>query len=78
MQTSDVAPLGQQILVVLFGPPVMAALIWVLSRGWAAGIQAGNISDATKQRQKLLFWYLLFFFYVILIAMYSYAWITRR
>ena len=76
MPRPGAAPLGEQILTLIILPPIMASLVWLLSRGWAAGVQGGTISETTKQRQKLLFWFLVIFLYAVAIAIYGYSWLT--
>jgi hypothetical protein len=68
--------LGEQILTLIVLPPIMASVVWLLSRGWAGGVQGGTISETTKQRQKLLFWFLVIFLYALAIAIYGYSWLT--
>jgi len=54
----------------------MAGLIWLMSRGWAKGVQGGSASERTKVRQKFEFWMVLVAMYVIGFAMAIYAWLT--
>jgi hypothetical protein len=70
------APLGEQLPIVLLGPPIMAALFWFMSRGWALSVQGGVASDRTKRRQKIEFWMVLAAMYGIGIGMALYAWLT--
>ena len=70
------APLGEQPAILLVGPPVMAGLIWLMSRGWAIGVQGGSASERTKVRQKIEFWMVLVAMYVIGFGMALYAWLT--
>lgn len=70
------APLGEQIAIVFVGPPVMACLVWIMSRGWASIVQGGTPSERTKGRQKIEFWAILIVMYFIGIGMALYAWLT--
>ena len=72
------APLNEQILVLIFGPPFGAAVAWLFSRGWALVVQGGTTSETTKSRQRLLFWFLLVYLYVMAIGILGYAWLTAR
>jgi len=71
------SPLWQQLLFIILGPPVMALLVHVLSRGWAKIVQGGNVSEATRKRQKLEFWIVLCFMYVMGFGMFVYAHLRR-
>ena len=62
---SAALPIGQQFLGILLGPPVLAVLWWLGSRGWAATLQGGSVSDRTKLRQKKEFWILLAVMYLL-------------
>jgi len=53
------APLGEQLAILIVGPPVMAGLFWLMSRGWAFSVQGGKTSEKTKGRQKIEFWMIL-------------------
>ena len=70
------APLWEQLLILIAGPPAMAGLFWLMSRGWALTVQGGEASDRTKGRQKIEFWVVLVGMYVIGIGMALYAWLT--
>ena len=70
------APLWEQLAILIIGPPIMAAFFWLMSRGWALGVQGGTASDKTKQRQKIEFWMLLVAMYVIGLGMALYAWLA--
>jgi hypothetical protein len=76
MTRSGAAPLGEQLAIVLLGPPIMAALVWFMSRGWALSVQAGVASDRTKRRQRVEFWMVLALMYSITIGMAVYTWLT--
>jgi hypothetical protein len=47
--------LWQQLLLDLIAPPVLACLWWLGSRGWAWTVQGGQVSDQTRDRQKIGF-----------------------
>lgn len=70
------APIGEQLLTFSLGPPIMACLWWIMSRGWASTVQGGRVSDRTKQRQKLEFWILLAAMYVFGIGLLLYEWLA--
>ena len=70
------APLGEQLAILIVGPPIMAGLVWLMSRGWAIGVQRGSASEKTRMRQKVEFWMVLIAMYVIGFAMALYAWLT--
>jgi hypothetical protein len=76
MTRPGAAPLGEQLAILLLGPPIMAGLIWFMSRGWALFVQGGVASDRTKRRQKVEFWIVLVVMYAIGIGMALYAWLT--
>jgi hypothetical protein len=69
------APLGEQIAILILGPPIMATLIWFMSRGWATSIQGGVASNKTKHRQKVEFWVVLVAMYFLGFGMALYAWL---
>jgi hypothetical protein len=56
---SNAAPLSEQIVIVLFAPPIMAVLWWAASRNLARILQGGSVSEKTKGRQRKEFWALL-------------------
>ena len=58
------APLLEQILIFVLGPPIMACLFWLKARGWAETVQGSCVSDTTKRRQKVEFWVLLLVMYL--------------
>lgn len=70
------APLGEQLAILIAGPPVMAGLIWLMSRGWAKTIQGGTATERTKSRQKIEFWMVLVVMYVLGFGMALSAWLT--
>jgi len=67
------APLWEQVLIAVFGPPVMSILWRWRARGWALTVQGGSVSDRTKQRQKKEFWILMFALYALVIGAFVYA-----
>ncbi len=68
------APIGEQIAILIVGPPLMASLFWLMSRGWATTVQGGVPSEKTKRRQKVEFWIVLIAMYLIGFSMAFYAW----
>ena len=77
MHRSGAAPLGEQVLILVIGPPVMACLVWLLSRGWASTVQGGLPSERTKRRQKVQFWVVLVVLYIMALGVFLYAWLMR-
>lgn len=67
------SPLGEQISIVVLGPPIMALLWRIGSRGWAHTIQGATLSEKTKKRQNIEFWALLVLMYMVVIGMVIYA-----
>lgn len=51
--------MSQTLMVVLFGPPCIAGVWWLLSHGWGKTVQGGSVSERTKKRQRVEFWVLL-------------------
>jgi hypothetical protein len=70
------APVPEQLAILILVPPIMAALVWIMSRGWAATVQGGVVSERTKRRQKIEFWALLIAMYLIGFGMFVYASLT--
>jgi len=64
--------LAQQYLLDSVAPPVMATLWWFFSRGWATAVQAGELSDRTRKRQKSGFFLVLGLLYVLMFGMTTY------
>jgi hypothetical protein len=73
---SGAAPLPEQIAILLLGPPIGTWIWWILSRGWAKGVQGGSVSERTKRRQKIEFWIILTFTYIMFLGIFIYAWVT--
>jgi hypothetical protein len=61
---SHALPLWQQIALDLFAPPILTALWWLQSRGWAGFAQGGALSERTKLRQDRSFWIVLAVLYL--------------
>jgi len=59
-------PIGEQILLDAIAPPIIAGIWWMMSRGWAATVQMGTVTDRTRSRQKGRFWVLLVILYVLM------------
>jgi hypothetical protein len=78
MYKPDAASFGEQLLILVAGPPIMAGLIWLLSRGWALTVQGGTSSQTTRKRQKLEFWVVLVVLYAVGAGIFGYAWLTGR
>jgi len=65
-----------QLVVGILGPPIMASLVWMMSRGWAHTVQGDLVSDETKRRQKTEFWIVLGVMYFLVFAITIYDWLT--
>lgn len=65
-------PVGQQYLLDLIAPPIIAALWWFLSRGWATTVQAGEVSDRTRKRQRSGFFLVLGLLYILIFGATTY------
>ena len=59
-------PVMKQFLLDLIVAPVIACVWWLFSRGWAFGVQAGQVSDQTRKRQKVGFVIVLILLYVLM------------
>jgi hypothetical protein len=70
------APIGEQILAFLLTPPIMASLVWLMSRGWAHTVQGELVSDVTKKRQKFEFWLVLVVLYLFAIGLALFEWLA--
>jgi hypothetical protein len=53
------------IWLLLFAPPCIACVWWLLSRGWATIVQGGSVSERTVKRQRIEFWIMLVAAYVV-------------
>jgi len=71
------APLSEQLIIVVLGAPIMAALWWLASRGFGKAVQGGSVSDRTKKRQKKAFWVLLATMNALGFGIILYATLTR-
>ena len=58
------APLPVQIAVLILGPPLLAALIWLVCRLFVL-IMHGSAPEDTQKRQKDIFWASLIGFYIV-------------
>lgn len=76
MLRPSAAPIGEQLLIFTIGPPIMASLIWMMSRGWAHTVQGALISDRTRKRQKIEFWVVLIVMYLFSVGVVLYEWLT--
>lgn len=77
MMRPGAAPLSEQLAILILGPPIMATLVWFMSRGWATTVQGNAVSETTKHRQKIEFWVLLVAMYVLGLGMAIYAWFIK-
>jgi len=67
-------PLGGQLAVLLLGPPIMAALWWLLGKVWCYVAQGGNPTPRMKKWTSKGFWILLASMYAVSICLAVYAW----
>jgi hypothetical protein len=54
-----------ELILDLIGPPIVAAIWWLMSRGWAFGVQGGEVSERTRTRQKRRFVAVLIVLYCV-------------
>ena len=59
-------PFLQQLILDAIAPPVLAVIWLGLSRGWAGVVQRGNLSEMTKDRQRVEFWIVLSVLYLMM------------
>jgi hypothetical protein len=78
MHGSNAPSALQQAAFVVIVPPIITALWWLGSRGWANVVQAGNVSERTKRRQKWEFWAVLTIIYIIVVGFAGYAHFSHR
>ena len=76
MIRAGAASLSNQLLTDLLVPPVVAALWWVLSRGWAASVQDASVSQRTRRRQTVGFWLVLALAFAAMMSMTIYGFFT--
>ena len=69
------APLWEQLVILVLGPPIMTALWWLGSRGCALTIQGGSVSERTRKRQRIELYLVLAVLYLIGFSMALYAWL---
>ncbi len=77
MNRRGAAPLWEQIARCVAGPPIMAFLIRLMSRGWARTVQGGTISEPTEKRQRIEFWAVPIFMYPLVLVEIIYAHLTN-
>jgi hypothetical protein len=58
--------LTRQFLLDLTAPPALACLWWLGSRGWGFAVQGGQVSNQTKNRQKVGFFVVLTALYLVM------------
>lgn len=68
-------PLWEQVAILTLGPPIGAGIWLAMSRGWAATVQGGTVSEKAKRRQRVEFWALLIIAYAMSVGMALYAWL---
>ena len=61
------------LMMLLLGPPIMACLWWLASRGLGAAVQGGTVSQKTKRHQKIEFWVLLGALYLVGFGIFIYS-----
>jgi hypothetical protein len=65
-------PIGQQIVLDIVAPPILTALWWLFSRGWANAVQGGDVSEMTRDRQGKGLWIVLAGLYLIMFGATAY------
>jgi hypothetical protein len=65
-------PLGQQIALDLFAPPLITAVWWLLSGGWS-GLLGTTESEVVKGWRKPAVWTVLIVCYVLMFGTTAYA-----
>jgi hypothetical protein len=65
-------PLGQQIAIALFAPPIITAVWWLLSGGWS-GLMGTTQSDVVKSWRKPALWTVLIVCYVLMFGITAFA-----
>jgi hypothetical protein len=60
-------------LVLVFMPPILTGLWWMMSRGTGAALQGGEMSARSKRGVDGNFWRLLILLYVISLGIFLYA-----
>jgi hypothetical protein len=56
------------IWVLLLGPPCLAALIWLLTRGWTLLMMRGRPTPRIAMWQRYDFWIILAILYIVMFA----------
>jgi hypothetical protein len=69
-------PNYQIVLIDIFAPLVGAALWWLMARANAGAVQAGRVSNETKDRQRTEFWAILVLGYIVMFGLSIYYWLT--
>jgi hypothetical protein len=69
-------PIGEQILVDLLVPPIGACFWWAMARGWAMTVQSGNVSEATRKRQRREFLIIMALVYLLMFGITLYGRLT--
>jgi hypothetical protein len=69
-------PISQLILWDLIVPPIIAVLWRITAGGWAMGVQRGDVSEKTRQRQWTEFWAILVLTFLVLFGFTIYSWLS--
>ena len=77
MTRGNPLPLANQILLLVFAPPILSSVFWIASRGWAKTVQGDSVSKRTRSRQASEFWVLLIVLYIGMSCIFLWGWIIR-
>lgn len=78
MSATGALPMIQQIGLDLIAPPILVALWWLMSRGWAVIAQGGRPSARTKVWINKGTWLLLAILYCLAFGITAYAYFGGR
>jgi hypothetical protein len=72
----DEATLGEQCVSVLFGPPIMGSLVWLLARALSPGEHGEKLSKKARERQRRQFYMVLIVMYLVAMVAAAYSWVV--
>jgi len=52
--------------ILLLGPPILAAMTWLLTRGWTSMMMRGRTTSRIAKLQKYDFWIILAILYLVM------------
>jgi hypothetical protein len=71
------ARLSVEVALLVMGPPVMAIIFGIMSRGWILPVLANTTTERTKAHRKNEFWVAVIVLYVATIGMVLYGWLAN-